>query len=108
MPTASSIGLSATTICIVEQFGFATIPRCAAIASGLTSATTSGTSSCMRQKLELSTTTAPADTMGTEVGFVDARAPTRHDPRPPPRGPPPARREQRQVELGEIDGVQGF
>ena len=29
MPAASCSGLSATTICIVEQFGLATIPRCA-------------------------------------------------------------------------------
>src|SRR5437868_2763040 len=62
IPAASMIGLSATTICIVEQLGLATIPVCDSIASGLTSETTSGTSSCMRQKLELSTTTAPADT----------------------------------------------
>ena len=54
------MGLSATTICIVEQFGLATIPWCAASASGLTSLTTSGTSSCMRQREELSITTAPA------------------------------------------------
>ena len=49
MPTASKIGFSATTISIVEQFGLATSPRCASAASGLTSLTTSGTSSCMRQ-----------------------------------------------------------
>ena len=60
MPTASRIGFSATTICIVEQFGLATMPWCESSASGLTSATTSGTSSCMRQKDELSTTMAPA------------------------------------------------
>ena len=60
MPAASCSGLSATTICIVEQFGLATIPRCASSASGLTSETTSGTSSCIRHAEELSTTTAPA------------------------------------------------
>src|SRR3954452_176127 len=62
MPTASRIGLSATTICMVEQLGLAMMPLCAVIASGLTSDTTSGTSSCMRQYDELSTTTAPAST----------------------------------------------
>jgi hypothetical protein len=51
--------LRATTICIVEQLGFATSPRWRSSASGLTSATTSGTSSLMRQKDELSTTVAP-------------------------------------------------
>ena len=45
MPAASWSGLSATTICIVEQFGLATIPlRASDSASGLTSETTSGTS----------------------------------------------------------------
>ncbi len=62
IPTASRIGFSATTICMVEQFGLAIRPRWASAASGLTSLTTSGTSSCMRQKLVLSTTTAPAAT----------------------------------------------
>ena len=60
MPAASRIGFSATTVCIVVQLGLATIPRWPSSASGFTSATTSGTSSCMRQKDELSTTTAPA------------------------------------------------
>ena len=50
MPAASWSGLSATTICMVEQLGLATMPRCAASASGLTSGTTSGTCSCIRQK----------------------------------------------------------
>ena len=50
MPTASRIGLSATTICMVEQLGLATMPSWPSSASGLTSATTSGTSSFMRQK----------------------------------------------------------
>ena len=45
---------------MVEQFGFATIPRCPSSASGLTSATTSGTSGSIRQREELSTTTAPS------------------------------------------------
>ena len=48
------------TVCMVVQLGLATMPRWPASASGLTSATTSGTSSCMRHCDELSTTTAPA------------------------------------------------
>src|SRR3954470_801537 len=60
MPAASRIGLSATIICIVVQLGLATRPLWPATASSLTPATTSGTSSCIRQKLVLSTTTAPA------------------------------------------------
>ena len=60
MPAASRIGLSATTVCMVVQLGLATMPLWPSRASGLTSETTSGTSSCMRQKDELSTTTAPA------------------------------------------------
>ena len=60
MPAASCSGLSATTICIVEQFGLATIPRWPSSASGLTSETTSGTSSSIRHFDELSTTIAPA------------------------------------------------
>ena len=49
IPAARWIGASATTICIVVQFGLATIPLWPSSASGLTSETTSGTSSCMRQ-----------------------------------------------------------
>ncbi len=49
IPAESQIGFSATTICIVEQFGFAISPWWPASASGLTSAITRGTSSCMRQ-----------------------------------------------------------
>ena len=60
MPAASWIGFSATTICMVEQFGLAMMPRCASSASGLTSLTTSGTSSFIRQREELSITVAPA------------------------------------------------
>src|SRR4051794_14161026 len=45
---------------MVEQLGLATIPLCFSSASGLTSATTSGTVSSIRQRDELSTTTAPA------------------------------------------------
>ena len=45
---------------MVEQLGLAPMPLWESSASGLTSAITSGTSSCMRQKDELSTTTAPA------------------------------------------------
>ena len=53
--------MSATTIWMVEQFGFAMMPfgRLAAAAM-LTSGTTSGTWGSMRQALELSITTAPA------------------------------------------------
>src|SRR3546814_10220022 len=48
-------------ICIVVQFGLATIPlRMSSSASGLTSDTTSGTSSSSRNALELSTTIAPS------------------------------------------------
>ena len=60
MPASSWSGFSATTICMVEQLGLAMIPRWASSASGLTSLTTSGTSSCMRQREELSITVAPA------------------------------------------------
>ena len=49
MPAASRIGLSATTVCIVVQLGLATMPRWPSSASGLTSETTSGTWSNMRQ-----------------------------------------------------------
>ena len=49
IPAARWIGASATIACIVEQFGFAISPLCPSTASGFTSATTSGTSSCMRQ-----------------------------------------------------------
>ena len=45
---------------MVEQFGLATMPLCASSASGFTSLTTRGTSSLIRQREELSTTTAPA------------------------------------------------
>src|SRR4051794_22831340 len=45
---------------MVEQLGLATMPLCFSSASGLTSATTSGTVSSIRQREELSTTTAPA------------------------------------------------
>src|SRR5215212_333790 len=60
MPARFRIGPSATTVCIVVQFGLATMPLCPSSASGFTSDTTSGTSSCMRHWDELSTTTAPA------------------------------------------------
>ena len=63
MPTSRWIGASATTISIVVQFGLAIRPMWSSAASGLTSETTRGTSSCMRQKLVLSTTTAPASTI---------------------------------------------
>src|SRR3954471_3863923 len=59
MPACFRIGPSATTICMVVQLGFATMPLWASSASGFTSDTTSGTSSCIRHWEELSTTTAP-------------------------------------------------
>ena len=45
--------------CIVEQFGFAMIPRCPLSASAFTCETTSGTVGSIRQALELSTTAHP-------------------------------------------------
>src|SRR5829696_1180410 len=60
MPARLRIGPSATTVCMVVQFGLATMPLWPSSASGFTSDTTSGTSSCMRHWEELSTTTAPA------------------------------------------------
>src|SRR5580765_7229811 len=62
MPPISCNGFSATTIWIVEQFGLAMMPRFVypAIACGLTSGTTSGTSGSMRNCEVLSITTAPA------------------------------------------------
>src|SRR3954447_5076120 len=62
MPTVSRIGFSTGISCMVEQFGFATMPRWPRAASGLTSATTSGTSGSIRNADELSTTTAPRST----------------------------------------------
>ena len=59
MPASRWRGASATTICIVEQLGLAMIPLWESRASGLTSLTTSGTSSFIRQREELSITTAP-------------------------------------------------
>ncbi len=58
----SCSGFSATSICMVEQLGLAMMPRFlyCAIASGLTSLTTSGTSGSMRNCEVLSITTAPA------------------------------------------------
>ena len=44
---------------MVEQFGFAMMPLCFAISSGLISGMTSGTSGSMRKVEELSMTTAP-------------------------------------------------
>ena len=45
---------------MVEQFGFAMMPRWLAIASGLISGITRGTAGSIRKAEELSTTTAPA------------------------------------------------
>ncbi len=64
MRAASCMGLSATTIWIVEQFGLAIIPwflNCA-IFLAFTSGTTRGTSGSIRKWDVLSTTTAPAAT----------------------------------------------
>ena len=55
-----SIAFSATTICIVVQFGLAMIPRGRFNASsGFTSGTTKGMSASIRNALELSIITAP-------------------------------------------------
>jgi hypothetical protein len=60
-PNASCSAFSGSMIAIVVQFGLATMPRAArSSSSGLTSETTSGTSSSIRNAEELSTTTAPA------------------------------------------------
>ena len=60
-PASSCSGLSTGIAAIVVQLGLAMIPlRASAMASGLTSATTSGTSGSMRNAEELSITVAPA------------------------------------------------
>ena len=83
IPASSWRGLSATTICIVEQFGLAMIPLWPSAASGLTSATTSGTSSSIRKWLVLSTTTAPASTKrGAHSALIDPPAEERTRSRP--------------------------
>ena len=56
---ASWRGLSATTIWMVEQLGFAMMPLCFQMSCGLTSGTTRGVAGSIRQALELSTTIAP-------------------------------------------------
>ena len=59
-PNRSRSTASTGVMARVVQFGLATMPSgWPAAASGLTSASTSGTSGCIRQALELSTTTAP-------------------------------------------------
>src|SRR4051812_37594368 len=83
MPASSWMGLRATTICMVEQLGLATMPPWPSTASGLTSATTSGTSSCMRKWLVLSTTTAPAATsFGAHSALTEPPAEERTTSRP--------------------------
>ena len=68
---------------MVEQLGLATMPRWPSSASGLTSATTSGTSSCMRKWLVLSTTTAPASTnRGAHSALTEPPAEERTRSRP--------------------------
>jgi hypothetical protein len=57
---ASWIGLSATSICIVEQLGLAMMPLCESSAAGFTSGTTSGIAGSIRHALELSMTMAPS------------------------------------------------
>ena len=56
------IGARATTSWIVEQLGLETIPPWPARAPGFTSGTTSGTCGCIRNALDLSTTTTPRRT----------------------------------------------
>jgi hypothetical protein len=83
IPASSYSGFSATTICIVEQLGLATIPLWPSRAFGLTSETTSGTSSCIRQKLVLSTTVAPAATIfGVHSPLIEPPAEERTRSRP--------------------------
>ncbi len=55
-------GHTGTFMMIVLQLGLAMMPTCLAMASGLTSGTTSGMPSLRRKALLLSTTTAPAAT----------------------------------------------
>ena len=60
-PASTWSGLSTGIAAIVVQFGLAMMPlRASAIASGLTSDTTSGTSGSMRNAEELSMTVTPA------------------------------------------------
>ena len=60
-PASACSALSTGIAAMVVQFGFAMMPlRASAMASGLTSLTTSGTSGSIRQALELSMTMAPA------------------------------------------------
>ena len=58
-PTARRIGSTDITRPVVVQLGFAMMPRCFSRASALISGTTRGTSSSIRQVLDLSITTAP-------------------------------------------------
>src|SRR4029453_15169114 len=106
MPALRRIGPSATTVCMVVQFGLATMPLWPSSASGFTSDTTSGTSSCMRPWEELSTTTAPppanrappplplrAGREQRDVEALDCLVVERHDGQRPvaPRDRPPGR-----------------
>ena len=61
--------MSATTIWMVEQFGLAMTPLCQLTSPGFTSGTTSGTSSSMRNALELSIMTAPWETTASRMAF---------------------------------------
>ena len=62
MPTASAMGLRATTSGAATQLGLAMMPSLPAMSASLTSGTTSGTFGSMRNADELSMTTAPAST----------------------------------------------
>ena len=62
IPTASAMGLRATTSGAATQLGLAIIPEWFAMSPSLTSGTTSGTSGSVRNADELSMTTAPAST----------------------------------------------
>jgi len=59
---ASCSGLTATTICVVEQLGLAMIPWCLRMSSALTSGITNGTVGFIRQWPLSSTTIAPRRT----------------------------------------------
>lgn len=54
---------------MVEQFGLAMTPECHDTSPGFTSGTTKGTSSSMRNALELSIMTAPAATTASRIAL---------------------------------------
>src|SRR3989338_2150538 len=59
---------------IAEQFGFAIIPLCFLMSSGLISGITNGTLGCIRKALVLSITTAPV-LIAWGTNFVLTKAP---------------------------------